>query len=83
MFDNAMIHQTVVTDGTASMQHLDGLLVSAKGRVSLQPLATHLMLMGPERDLKIGEFIIVTLSTVAGETYQIELEVRQNPSERN
>lgn len=83
MFDNAMIHQTVVTDGTASMQHLDGLLVSAKGRVSLQPLATHLMLMGPERDPKIGEFITVTLSTVAGGTYQFELEVRQNPSESN
>ena len=82
-FDNAMIHQTVVTDGTASMQHLDGLLVPAKGRVSLEPLATHLMLIEPERDLQIGELITVSLSTVAGDTYQFELEVRHNPSESN
>lgn len=83
MFDNAMIHQTIVTDGTASMQHLDGLLVPAKGRVSLKPLATHLMLMGPERDLKIGELITVSLATLAGQTYQFELEVRQHPTESN
>jgi protein SCO1/2 len=82
-FDNAMIHQTVVSDGTASMQHLDGLLVPARGRVSLAPLATHLMLMEPERDLQIGESITVRLSTFAGQTYQFELEVRQNPSVSN
>jgi protein SCO1/2 len=82
-FDNAMIHQTVISDGTASMQHLDGLLVPAKERVSLAPLAKHLMLMEPERDLKIGERITVRLSTFAGQTYHFELEVRQNPSVSN
>jgi protein SCO1/2 len=82
-FDNAMIHQTVITDGTASMQHLDGLLVPAKGRVSLKPFATHLMLIEPERDLQIGELITVSLSTVAGDAYPFELEVRHNPSESN
>ena len=82
-FDNAMIHQTVVSNGTASMQHLDGLLVPARGRVSLAPLATHLMLIEPERDLQIGERIPVRLTTLAGPTYQFELEVRQDPSVSN
>jgi copper(I)-binding protein len=57
----AMLHATEMIDGVASMKHLDKVEVGAGSEVKLQPLGTHIMLMGLKAPLKEGESIPLVL----------------------
>ncbi len=43
---HTMIHKTVEKNGTVKMNHIDGLVIKAKGTVKLDAGGTHIMLMG-------------------------------------
>ncbi|MFN3273567.1 MAG: copper chaperone PCu(A)C [Paracoccus sp. (in: a-proteobacteria)] len=57
-----MLHQTVMTQGVASMQHAMQVPVPAGGSVALAPGGYHAMLMDLTESLKEGETFPVTLS---------------------
>jgi protein SCO1/2 len=75
-FSTAMIHNTVIEDGVASMNHLDELIIPANGKVSLAPLATHMMLMGPKQELGLGDTVEIELVTKDGRKFQKIVTVR-------
>ena len=59
VYDKVEIHKTVNVDGTARMEAVNELIVPAKGIVSLKPGGTHLMLIGPRREIAKGESILM------------------------
>ena len=67
VFNNSMIHTTVIEKGLAQMQHLENLTVPAKTSLTLEPMGKHLMLMGASRALIEGEAIPFVLSTDRGD----------------
>lgn len=58
----AMLHETVVQDGTAQMQHLPKAKIAAGERVTLAPGGMHGMLMQLNAPLVQGETLPVTLN---------------------
>jgi copper(I)-binding protein len=75
-FSMAMIHNTVIKDGVSSMNHLDELLIPANSKVSLSPMATHMMLMGPKQPLELGDSAEIELVTKDGRKYQQAVSVK-------
>lgn len=63
-FPRVMMHDTTVTDGVATMNHLsDGIVVSAGGSVSFSPGGMHVMFMGLKGDpFEVGEEIAATMT---------------------
>lgn len=57
-----MLHQTVMTDGVASMPHAMEVPVPAGGQVALEPGGYHAMLMDLTQVLEEGETFPVTLT---------------------
>jgi periplasmic copper chaperone A len=58
----AMLHDNVVTDGVASMVHLEALDVPPHGAVQLAPGGKHVMLMDLKAPLKKGGELHLTLT---------------------
>lgn len=61
-FGQVMIHQTVVEDGRARMQHqFEGVRVMPGETVEFVPGGLHLMLMQPESELNVGDQVTIVL----------------------
>jgi copper(I)-binding protein len=72
------IHETVMEGDVMKMQMLaDGLEVPAKGEVLLKPGSYHVMLIGMERDLKVGDKFALDLQFEKSGTITVESEVRE------
>jgi copper(I)-binding protein len=54
-FNHVMLHQSIMVDGVARMQHQDTIRIPAGGSVSLKPGSFHLMMPAPEARLKAGD----------------------------
>ncbi len=80
-FDMAMIHETVVNDGVASMNHLDGLTIQAGGLAELKPMGKHLMLMRPEENFPVGHQVALTFITDNGEEIQTQFTIQPQPTQ--
>ena len=57
-----MLHETVTTDGVASMRHVDALSIAPGAEVLLSPSAMHAMLTGLKAPLKQGGQMALTLT---------------------
>lgn len=79
LFDNVMIHATIIEDGVASMNHLDELTVAAEASTSFAPMGQHIMLMGAARTLKLNDAVPITLHTDAGDINFVALVAEQAP----
>lgn len=80
LFDMLMIHETVINDGVASMQHMDGLTIKAGETVQLAPMGAHIMLMRPENAVPKGTKVPVRLTLDTGEIIDLSIEVRDQPT---
>jgi len=81
-FSGAMMHATVIEGGIARMRHLDGLDIPGAGEVSFAPGGRHIMLMGPRRELHVGDHIELILKFADGLLLEVTLPVlRQAPAE--
>ncbi len=61
-FGHVMMHRTVVSDGSARMEHQDGgVLIGAGERVAFEPGGLHLMLMDATGELAVGEAVDIVL----------------------
>ena len=72
----SMIHDTVIEDGVASMNHLDELAIAAGETVNLAPLEKHVMLMRPSQPLNKGNMSRLVLIDKQGTRYPVLIEVR-------
>ena len=76
-FASVMIHQTVNRDGMMQMEHKSQLEIAAKGKVVLAPGGYHLMLMGPKKNIIVGDKVALSLKFAEGEEMVIEVPVRK------
>ena len=70
-----MLHETVVTDGIASMPHVMSVPVPAGGTIALEPGGFHAMLMGPNRTLEEGATFPVTLTFQNAGAVTVDVEI--------
>ena len=73
--DMPMLHETVVTDGVASMPHAMSVSVPAGQTVELAPGGYHGMLMGLTSALKEGDSFPVTLTFVKSGEVTVKVDV--------
>lgn len=77
-FEMTMIHSTQIEeDGIARMHHLDHLLIPSKGRVILEPLGKHMMLMQAIEPLGLGDTATIRLISDQGIEIVSEITVQQ------
>lgn len=78
MFRMCMLHETVVKDGIANMNHLESVTIGAGQRIEFKPMGMHVMLMHPDAPIEPGLSVPLTLVTESGENINIEFTVRDN-----
>lgn len=71
----AMLHETVVKDGMATMPHISAVPVPAGETVGLRPGGTHAMLMDPAEPLREGVSFPVTLTFAKAGTLTVPVDV--------
>jgi copper(I)-binding protein len=72
------LHETQMSDGVMSMQHLpQGIPVPAGETVSLEPGGLHVMCMGVQSPLTVGEMVEVALEFENSGSKTIEAEIRE------
>jgi copper(I)-binding protein len=72
------VHETVMEGEVMKMQMLpDGLEVPANGEVLLKPGSYHVMLIGMQRDLKVGDTFSLELEFEKSGPITVEPEVRE------
>lgn len=72
------IHETVMEGEVMRMQMVaDGLEIPAGGKVLLQPGGYHVMLIGIQRDLAVGDEFELELAFEKSGTLLVEAQVRQ------
>ena len=59
VYDSVEMHVMEYKSGTAKMKQAQKILVPANASIELKPGGTHLMLIGPRRDVKAGEQILM------------------------
>ena len=59
VYDSVEMHVMEFNSGTAKMKQAKMILVPANDSIELKPGGTHLMLIGPRRDIKAGEQILM------------------------
>ncbi len=61
-FPRVMLHETTITDGVATMTHLEGVEIPAGATITFEPGGKHVMFMGLNGDpFEVGEEINVKL----------------------
>ena len=73
--DMPMLHETVVTDGIASMPHVMSVPVPAGGMIALEPGGFHAMLMGLNQTLEKGATFPVTLTFQNAGAVTVDVEI--------
>ena len=76
VYDEVQIHSMEYTNsGMAKMIHQRSLLIPAGKEVNFKSGGSHFMLMGPRRDLKVGESIKMVVRDKAEVRYMFDLKV--------
>lgn len=78
---SAELHETTRDrDGVASMAPLGNLPIGPGEVVTLQPGGTHVMLIGLNEPIEVGDKIALTLTFSSGVAMEIEAEARTSPA---
>ena len=59
VYDSVEMHITENDSGTARMKRVKKIIVPANSSIELKPGGTHLMLIGPRREVKSGESVLM------------------------
>lgn len=76
LFGAVHLHQTVIANGTSSMNARHSLIIGAGETVTLEPGGMHIMLMMPNSVVQAGAVIPLMLSFEDGEQIQISAGFR-------
>jgi hypothetical protein len=77
--DAVEIHISEMKDEIMTMRQVDGVDIPAAGEAILEPGSYHMMLIGMNRELAIGEKVSLTLTFEKAGQINIEAEVRAMP----
>lgn len=80
-FDQAGIHQTIMHDNMARMEHMKELTIPAHASVALKPGGMHLMLMAAKKPVQAGDQIPMTLTFKDGEKITFVATIRSNQTD--
>ena len=72
----AMIHESTVVNGLATMRARERLRIGAGETLRLAPGGLHVMLMGLKRPLKVGEEVPLVLELEGGDALAVNARVR-------
>lgn len=75
-FNKVELHEVVTVDGMARMQEVKELPLPAGGTLAFEPGSTHIMLIGPKKQLAAGDKVQVTLRLSNGREVSSILPVR-------
>lgn len=76
-FKQVEMHRTEQHDGMSKMILVSRVILSPKGSVNFQPGGMHLMLMNPEKRLKQGDKVTLTLTFTDESSIQVSLPVKK------
>jgi copper(I)-binding protein len=71
------IHETVMSEGVAEMQPVEGVDIPAGGAVTFEPGGYHVMLEEMTEPLEVGTTIAITLTFEQGGDVSVDAEVRE------
>ena len=71
------MHRTIIKDEVSRMQKQQSVPVPAGDAVSFEPGGHHLMLFRPQRPLKAGDKVMVTLKFESGDTLEVPFTVKR------
>ena len=80
-FDQAGIHQTVMHENMARMEHMMELTIPPHASVELKPGGMHLMLMAAKKPVQLGDQIPITLTFKDGKKITFAATVRASQME--
>jgi copper(I)-binding protein len=81
-FDMVMLHRSWLDGDVARMEHVDMIELGSGESVSLEPGGYHIMLMGPDRVLEVGESALVELIFADGSRQKLEVSVKEAVSSK-
>ena len=76
-FSSVEIHASVIEDGIAKMRHLNEIFIPAGSDYQLEPGGYHLMMMGKEQPVKMGDEIPIELIFVDHDNVTTQAVVRR------
>jgi periplasmic copper chaperone A len=82
-YASVMLHQSTMGNGMSSMSAVDKLVIPAQGKASLAPAGYHLMLEQPNRGLKPGDSVDITLDFADGSQLPVHFLVRPANADSN
>ncbi|MFT6123636.1 MAG: copper(I)-binding protein [Oleiphilaceae bacterium] len=74
-YQSVSIHRSFQVDGVHKMEHVDSLKIGAGDALSLEPGGMHLMLHGPLKHKKAGDFTTINFALGDGENLMFKLAV--------
>ncbi len=77
VFTQVDIHETVEKDGMMSMRPLSPLPIPAGSVTELAPGGIHLMMMQPQKTLKPGDQVSITLQLDDGSSQSLQMTVKK------
>lgn len=75
VYDSVEMHVMEYKSGTAKMKQAKKILIPAKESIELKPGGTHLMLIGPRRDVKAGEQILMIAQDALERRFMLKFNV--------
>ena len=75
VYDSVEMHVMEYKSGTAKMKQAKKILIPAKDSIELKPGGTHLMLIGPRRDVKAGEQILMIAQDALERRFMLKFNV--------
>ena len=75
-FERVELHEMSMQGGVMRMRPLAGIVLQPRGEAKLAPGGTHLMLMQPQRALKVGDVVDVELLDASGAAHAAKFTVR-------
>jgi copper(I)-binding protein len=74
---HVMMHSTIMEDGVAKMRHMDKVVIEPNQTVSFAPGGKHLMFSAPEKPLKAGDKVDMTLNFANGDNMDVTFTVKK------
>ena len=86
VYDSVEMHITENKSGSAKMKQVKKILVPANSSIELKPGGAHLMLIGPRRDVKAGEQVLMIAQDSLERRFMLKftvVDLRQETSQNH
>jgi copper(I)-binding protein len=74
-FGEVSLHRTETAAGVSRMREVAALTIDAGSSVTLEPGGYHLMLIAPNKEIQLGEYIAIEMHTQDGRSFRFDVPV--------